>query len=154
MALLLAALVVAASATGVASARPLDPGGQAGTGSVRPPSVAPRVDRYGGDLSVRRHATGRFRTERIGGRWWLVTPEGHPYWFAGIANASPDGTADRNGRYAYAETVALKYGTVERWADAQVARFRQWGVNGLGSWGDPSSLEGRGPYTKVIVAGG
>ena len=29
-------------------------------------------------------ATGFFRTEKRNGRWWLVTPDGHPYWSLGV----------------------------------------------------------------------
>ena len=156
LAVLLTALVLAAATTTVAAARPLDGDGTsaAAPGGIRPPTATAKFDRYGGDLSVRLHATGRFRTQRVGGRWWLVTPEGHPYWFAGIANADPTGTADRNGHYAYADTVAQKYGSVANWADAQLVRFRDWGINGLGGWGDVSSLEGRVPYTRVLGLGG
>lgn len=148
---LLATTLAAAGGVGTATARPAGDDGPAGAG--RPPT-GPHYDRFGGDRSVRLRATGRFRTQRIGGRWWLVTPEGHPYWFAGVANADPRGTADRSGRYAYAETVAAKYGSLENWADAQLARFRDWGINGLGGWGDTSSMEGRVPYTKVLGLGG
>ena len=109
-AMVVAVVVATTATTGTASGL----GDPPSAGPLTPPSVTVKVDRYGGDLSVRRRATGRFRTERIGGRWWLITPEGHPYWFTGIANADPRGTADRNGRYAYAEAVARKNGTVER----------------------------------------
>ncbi|MEZ5355209.1 MAG: hypothetical protein R2762_21460 [Bryobacteraceae bacterium] len=36
-------------------------------------------DRFGGDRRIRSRATGLFRTERIGGRWMLISPEGHGY---------------------------------------------------------------------------
>lgn len=39
----------------------------------------PTVDRYGGTTLVRREATGFFRTEKMGGRWYFITPDGHPY---------------------------------------------------------------------------
>ena len=35
------------------------------------------LDRYGGFLNVAGHAAASFHLERIGKRWWLVTPEGH-----------------------------------------------------------------------------
>lgn len=36
-------------------------------------------DQYGGIKAVQSEATGFFRTEQVGNRWVLITPEGHPY---------------------------------------------------------------------------
>lgn len=44
-----------------------------------PGTTASEYDQYGGYKGVSRRATGYFRVERIGGRWFFVTPEGHPY---------------------------------------------------------------------------
>ena len=51
--------------------------------------AAPSLDRWGGrkDLPAR-EATGFFRTERIDGRWWLVSPDGHLYWNVGVNTVS------------------------------------------------------------------
>ena len=35
------------------------------------------LDRYGGIQQVVGRATGTFHLEKIGRRWWLVTPDGH-----------------------------------------------------------------------------
>lgn len=41
-------------------------------------------DAYGGwSNGPTRKATGAFRTEKVDGRWWLVTPEGHLFWSLG-----------------------------------------------------------------------
>jgi hypothetical protein len=42
------------------------------------------TDAYGGSTRVRWEATGRFRLQHDGGRSWLVTPEGHPFFNLGI----------------------------------------------------------------------
>jgi hypothetical protein len=42
------------------------------------------LDRYQGYAAVRREASGEFRTEQIDGRWFLITPDGHPYLTIGI----------------------------------------------------------------------
>ena len=34
-------------------------------------------------------ATGRFRTEKVDGKWWLVDPEGRLFWSAGVTRVSP-----------------------------------------------------------------
>lgn len=40
---------------------------------------ADETDRFGGYSYIQKEATGFFRTEKIGDRWVLITPEGHPY---------------------------------------------------------------------------
>jgi hypothetical protein len=42
------------------------------------------VDAYGGWLSLTCKATGFFHIEQLGGRWWLVTPEGHAFFMLQI----------------------------------------------------------------------
>lgn len=34
-------------------------------------------------------ATGRFRTEKIDGKWWLVDPEGYLFWSHGVVRVTP-----------------------------------------------------------------
>lgn len=42
-------------------------------------------DKYGGSASGPQiKATGFFRTEKLGGKWWLVDPDGHLFWSHGI----------------------------------------------------------------------
>ena len=38
-----------------------------------------QTDRYGGNIDIKRKATGFFRIEKINGRFLLLTPEGHAY---------------------------------------------------------------------------
>ena len=43
------------------------------------------LDRYGGTLdSPVFQATGHFRTQKVSGRWWLITPEGHRFYSIGV----------------------------------------------------------------------
>ncbi len=43
------------------------------------------LDAYGGWLGgPQLKATGRFRTDKLGDRWWLVTPDGHLFWSIGM----------------------------------------------------------------------
>ncbi|MEU4482624.1 hypothetical protein AB0F68_31905 [Micromonospora sp. NPDC023966] len=71
-------------------------------GVVRNPE---RYDRYGGIKSLGRHgATGYFRLQKVDGRWWFVTPEGHLFflkavdafseeeWGYGTVYENPDGS--------------------------------------------------------------
>jgi len=40
--------------------------------------------RWGGWTGRRFEASGHFRTHHDGRRWWLVDPDGHPFWSAGL----------------------------------------------------------------------
>lgn len=54
-------------------------------------SQLPR-DRFGGVTSgLRFDAKGFFRTEKRDGRWYLVTPEGHPFYSLGVNTVAVDG---------------------------------------------------------------
>lgn len=43
-----------------------------------------QYDSYGGWLKLKGRKTGFFHTEEIGGRWWLVTPEGNAFLVKGV----------------------------------------------------------------------
>lgn len=45
----------------------------------------PDLDAYGGWMKApKQRATGFFRTEKIDGKWWLITPEGHVFFSMGM----------------------------------------------------------------------
>ena len=47
-------------------------------------------DQYGGwAAGPRLEATGRFRTEKVDGKWWLVDPDGYLFWSHGVLRISP-----------------------------------------------------------------
>ena len=56
-----------------------------------PPPVDPGYDAWGGWRGIATTATGRFRTERIDGVWWLVTPDGHAFYSMGVTGVRPEG---------------------------------------------------------------
>ncbi len=117
------------------------------------PTAAPTaaLDQYGGASVLSLPATGYFRVTQHDNRWWLVTPEGHPFYSAGLNHVDTVGTVDKNGNAAYAQTVATKYGSSGAWADAQVPRFGSWGINTLGGWSDVGLFNGRGVAYTVIL---
>lgn len=50
-----------------------------------------RYDRYGGLKGLGNHgATGYFRLQKVNGRWWFVTPEGHLFFLKGVDATSPE----------------------------------------------------------------
>lgn len=42
------------------------------------------MSEWGGWADREFEATGYFRTEHDGDRWWLVAPDGHPFWSSGL----------------------------------------------------------------------
>ena len=115
--------------------------------------AVPPLDRYGGDTGVACEASGFFRTACIAGRWWLVTPEGHPFFSVGVNVLSFDGTASREGVCHYGDACRRKYASREAWAAAQVERCRVWGVNTVGCWSDWALFRERLPYTVNLDVG-
>jgi agarase len=96
-------------------------------------------------------ATGYFRTAYVGGRWWLVTPDGHPFYSRGVDHVSADPDTDRTtGQCPYCETIAAKYPSVDAWATTQVQRLRSWGFNTVSSWSDLDQFSSRMPYTDLL----
>jgi len=96
-----------------------------GLDGFTPGATLPAVDAWGGRLdrpAVR--ATGFFRTEKIGDRWWLVTPDGHLYFNVAVnAVAAP-----KNGKDADAAAFARR----------ATDELRELGFNGAGNWSAPS----------------
>jgi hypothetical protein len=60
---------------------------------------SPNRDRFGGlDVGAGLRATGFFRTEKRGGRWWLVTPDGNRFFSIGMDVVAPSGATYVDGR--------------------------------------------------------
>jgi hypothetical protein len=55
-------------------------------------------DRYGGFAATRAKATGFFRVEKIAGRWWFVTPDGHLFFSTGVNGIGPGSGTRAAGR--------------------------------------------------------
>lgn len=93
------------------------------------PSNQPQAaDLYGGDLSITQEATGFFRLERIDGRDFLITPEGHPFRALGLNHFHMMKSRDYDG--------ALQ-------------NLRDWGFNS-GGYQAPPWQWNRIPHTRGI----
>ena len=112
-------------------------------------------DRFGGRADIQIEATGFFRTQQVDGRWWYVTPEGHPFLSFGVNVLNPVGDVEQGtGRHPYQENVQAKYGSVEGWKDATRKRYAEWGLNTIGNWSG-EEFRKELPYTfELGVAGG
>lgn len=107
----------------------------------------PATDQYGGWKDVTYEATGFFRTQKVGDRWWMVDPEGHPYIFKGVAVFSV-GHSDRQ-----AKALEDKFSTRENWAASEMDMLRSLGFNGLGAWSSVEAVrkcERPMPYTVIV----
>jgi len=92
------------------------------------------LSRYGGDLRHRLKATGYFRVEKAGDRWWGVDPEG--YLYINIAlNSITRGTSERNKK-----SLIEKYGSPEKWISETINMLTENGYNCAGSWSDYKAI--------------
>ncbi len=94
----------------------------------------PEISRYGGWKTTRRDATGFFRTERIGDRWWIIDPDGYPFIHRGVAVFSP-GTSERQQM-----ALSEKFGNTRAWLVSQTEMLKSYGFNGTGAWSATDSM--------------
>lgn len=115
---------------------------------------------YGGwKGGPRQQATGYFRASKIDGRWWLIDPEGAPFWSIGMDCIRPGEATPVQGReFLYKWLPPTEQGrrgvamadfyraNVERrlgpdwrqpWKRKQEARLANWGFNTIANWSDP-----------------
>ena len=127
-------------------------------------------DEYGGWADgPQLEATGCFRTEKVNGKWWFVTPSGHLFYSLGInvvktdsdapnGNLHPDWYASRAQSSMSFPTWNLreKFGKrdfVADYYDFVLRRLDSWGVNTIGNWSDGDLTKlGRKPYVLTAVA--
>ena len=100
-------------------------------------------------------STGFFHLERERRRWWLVTPDGRPFYANGVDHVSAAPDVDvKTGRCPYCDAIAAGYPDLNAWASATVERLQSWGFNTLGAWSDTDLLTTM-PYTVLLdMAGG
>jgi hypothetical protein len=96
-------------------------------------------------------ATGFFHTGFAHGRWWLVTPDGQPFYSSAVdhVSANPD-TDQRTGQCPFCNTIASEYPNVSDWAAATATRLQSWGFNTIGSFSDYASFASHMPYTELL----
>ncbi len=127
-------------------------------------------DEYGGwKDGPQLEATGSFRTEKVDGKWWLVTPAGHLFYSLGINVVKTDSDAS-DGRlhpdwYESSAQASMafptwnlreKFGKTDFAADYYdfiMRRFDAWGINTIGNWSDGALTKlSRKPYVLTAVA--
>ncbi len=122
--------------------------------------------------------TGFFSRHNDGKRWWLVDPDGHLFWSAGVDCVRVDATAhigglesalawlpEKEGKYAdaYGKRGELSYlaancieafgarGWREDWAKVALAQSRRIGFNTVGNWSEwEIARAARFPYVRPM----
>ena len=127
-------------------------------------------DEYGGWANgPQLEATGHFRTEKVDGKWWLVTPSGHLFYSLGInvvkiesdaanGNAHPEWyeSAARSAMSFTTWNLREKFGKSgfdDYYYDLVLKRLDSWGINTIGNWSDGALTKlGRKPYAVAAVS--
>jgi hypothetical protein len=69
-------------------------------------------------------ATGFFRVEKDNTRWWLVDPQGKPFYSVGLNHIDSRGYTDaKTGGCPYCESIKRKYGDAQQWRNITVDRL-------------------------------
>lgn len=140
----------------------------------------PGRDKFGGwAAGPQLPATGFFRTEKVGGKWALVDPDGHLFFSVGLDSVGPaqwTGLSGRESMFAVAPTndpvlakhlqhdktdtvdyyganLERKYGENYRavWLATTLARLPAWGFNTIGAFASyVIYTNGAVPYTATV----
>jgi hypothetical protein len=122
--------------------------------SIPFPAQTAEVDSYGGWTLVQGTKTGFFHTEKIDGRWWLVTPDGNAFFSKGVCHISFEGDhSPKLGYYPYEKAVQAKYGSEGKWAEATALRLKEWNFNTVSAWSSSSMFETGLAYTVILDLG-
>ena len=92
-------------------------------------------NKYGSCNSQRLNATGFFRVEKVGDRWWVVDPEGYLN-IQRVINGFRQNTSNRNK-----SSFKTKFGTAKKWGQESANFFLQTRINGTGSWSEDDAVE-------------
>jgi hypothetical protein len=102
------------------------------------------VDRFGGWKAKSFDSTGFFRTHHDGSRWWLVTPEGHPFISFGLNHFSPSHWNAPYNREHWVEQFGAQKPMDPKWKDGfrteALNLCRKLGITALGVHNDATHL--------------
>jgi len=88
------------------------------------------IGRYNDRTDMSFEETGFYYTTKEDGKWWIVSPDGHPLIHIAINSLGFGIASDR-----VMHTFDAKYGTPEKWADDAISLLQRYGFHGAGSWG-------------------
>lgn len=97
-------------------------------------------------------ATGFFHVERIGGRWWVVDPNGRTFYAVGTDHANFNAHfCEKLGYAPYHRNALARHGSEAAWARSTLERLKAWGFNTLGA-GCSESLRHQGLAHTVFLS--
>ncbi len=135
--------------------------------------------RYGGFAETTARATGFFRIEKQGGRWWFVDPDGHLFLSLGADVIRPEMVTPSAGRDAFFRArppaslvpsrerdgdrglsfftwnLARRFGDdwLAGWMDHTARRMDAWGLNTVANWSDERLWDAkRKPYVVPLAS--
>ncbi|MCX7008002.1 MAG: hypothetical protein NTY53_12275 [Kiritimatiellaeota bacterium] len=115
--------------------------------------VFPRYDAAGSDVA-RGDATGFFHAEKSRGRWWLIDPNGHGFYWVGADHASYHGHwCEKLGYAPYGRVAQQKYGSETNWAAETLRRMQAWGFNTLAAGNSPALRHQGLPHIEFLSLG-
>ncbi len=86
-----------------------------------------KTDAYGGSTRVKWEATGWFRLQQNNGRFWLVTPEGHPFFNLGINHLNAGWNNEQRADVELAKKL--------------IHQFKSWHFNTAGYGASPPMMQ-------------
>ncbi len=114
----------------------------------RQPQGMQALTRFGGLATNLREATGFFRVEKIGDRWWMIDPEGGRFIFAGVCSLKPE------SKLSAQEPFERLFGSKEVWTEKTLDLLRVHGFNGCGGFSDHELLRSsKAPLPYTITLG-
>ncbi|XEC92902.1 hypothetical protein AB6A23_16090 [Paenibacillus tarimensis] len=145
--------------------------------SIHAGAVQSEYGYYGGWKKQRFEASGFFRTEHDGERWWFVDPDGYALFSTGMDCIHPSERmrisgmehlipplpdqeglfheAWSPGGYSFGIANLLRaFGEDwhEKWAKLTEYRLRAWGINTIGNWSSPDFIRLSGlPYVYPMA---
>ncbi len=100
------------------------------------------LDRIAIDPATVRGTDGFVRVGRsVNGRWWLIGPDGRPFYHKGCTGLNAGGTGGRR-----VGLPPLPAETVAEW----IGMLREWGFNAMGAWTTPEFFDKGMFYTEII----
>jgi hypothetical protein len=98
-------------------------------------------DKFGGWPELTGEKTGFFHTQKIDGRWWLVTPDGNAFFSKGVDNISYQ-PESASGPRAPSDPDA--------WAATAAKQLRGWNFNTAGAWSANEMSRQGIAYTVIL----
>lgn len=97
---------------------------------------------YGSDISKKFNATGFFRVEKQGSRWWVIDPLGYRN-IQVVINSLRVGKSERNK-----DEFDKRFGDSKKWLHATADSLKFYGFNGSGSWSEDEQIQEYNKTTK------